>query len=125
MANERKTIRDAIKAVLDAAVGYPVYAGRDIDGRDESEYVNVYLTSGDSAYEGLLQHREDALVISYRTNEDLDDDDIDLKSDALELALVPQVIGGGIRGLIYSGYEYSDKDERGFNGIDLKYTVFY
>jgi hypothetical protein len=125
MPSKRTEIREALKSVLGAAVSYPVYAGRSIDGRDEIEFANVYLTAGDSAYEGLRQNREDLLVVAYRTAEDLDDDAIDQKSEVLETAMVPQIIGGGIHGLIYTGYEYVDADERGFSGIDLKYTVFY
>jgi hypothetical protein len=126
MSNDRKQIRDALVAILTAAAICPVYAGRDVDGRDEDEFANVYLARGASEQQVTHSTDEAELVIAYRNKEQLTDDVIDEKGDALIADISPQCLSDiGVRGIIYNGFEYLEDSSRDFSGIDFTYTVYY
>lgn len=126
MSNNRKQIRDALVAILSAVASYPVYSGRDVDGREEDEFANVYLARGTSEQEITHSTDEAELVIAYRNKEQLTDDELDEKGDALIADITPQCLSDiGARGIIYNGFEYLEDSVRDFSGIDFTYTVYY
>lgn len=126
MSGSRRTeIRNAIKNRLVAAVPYDVFASRDIDAREETEFANVFFIDGDSGYEGLQRKNESNLVIAYRNTDLIDDDFIDSRGDEIQSAIESAPFGDEMSGIFYVGFEYLDEQERGFSGIALRFTVIY
>jgi len=125
MLGSRTAIRNVVKARVDDAVNYPVFASRDIDGREEQEFANVYFADGDVTYEGLQRNSESNLVIVYRNSGEINDDFIDLRGDEIQAAIESEPFGDEMRGILYTGFEYLDDQERSFSGIELRFTVYY
>lgn len=125
MLGSQKQIRNAIRERIATAVTYPVFASRDIDAREESEFANVFFTVGDVAYEGLQQRNESNLVVIYRNSDEIDDDFIDSRGDEIQSAIISSPFGDEMSGILYAGFEYLDDQERSFSGIELRFTVYY
>lgn len=125
MQNERKAIRDAITEVLESVLDFPVFSGRSIDGRDLTEFVNVYITDGEVFSEGLGSRTEASVLICYRTVDELTDDQLDEKSDPIAEAIESYDFGGVMQGIVPAGFEYLDERERGYDGITLRFLVIY
>lgn len=125
MQNERKAIRDAITEVLASSLNCPVFSGRSIDGRELSEFVNVYITEGEVFSEGLGQRTEASVLISYRSVHDLTDDELDEKSEPIVELIESHDFGGVMQGIVAAGFEYLDERERGYDGITLRYLVAF
>lgn len=126
MSGERKIIRDSVVAALAASLEIPVFASRILDGRDESEFINVFIPQGDAEYSGIQLQNQSSMVVAYRTTDQLDDDQLDEKGDEIIEVIQPHGIAPEVvHGIIYVGYEYVDDASRGFSGIEIKYTVHY
>ncbi len=124
-SNSRPLIRTAIAECISEVVDYPVYASRNIDGCDEDEFCNVFLVDGDAEFQGLIQQNVSNLVVAYRTKDEFTDDEIDLKASAIEQAIASAEFGDVMSGIFRSGFEYLEERERDFDGINLRYTVYY
>lgn len=126
MAQERKAIRDGIKAALKTAYAGPIFTSRYMDVRDESEYVNVYFDTGDVTWDGLLSSTTATVIVEYSTTGQVDDDAMDAVADQLNNALATQPIAEDIiQGFLPAGFEYIEQQETEFNTIILRYTVTY
>lgn len=125
MSNKRGLIRDAIRDLLEPLFSFPVYTGRDVDGRKVPQFINVYLPTGDVEYAGLQKSTTAVLAVSYRVEDVVDDDDLDVVADKIEAAMKPQALGDLASGMLYDGFEYLDERERGFDGITLRFNVVY
>jgi hypothetical protein len=126
MSNQRKTIRDAVAAVISAVVTCPVFTSRNTDARDETEFVTAFFESGEIEYDGLAESTTAQLSVVYRTEAVVDDDAIDVVADAIHAALVVADIAPSVaQGFFPIGWEYSADKERAFSGINLRYTVIY
>lgn len=126
MANERKIIRAAIKQALQNKIALPVFLTRNIDARNEDQFINVFFVDGQIEFDGVSQFTKADLTIAYRTITDADDDEIDAVSDQIHAALEETDIAPGtLAGLVPTGWEYVDDTERAFSGIYLRYSVTY
>jgi hypothetical protein len=125
MPNKRTEIRQAIHQRLEDSLAYPVFSGRHVDGTELTEFANVYITDGDAAYSGLVQTHESSLVVSYRNSGDLTDDELDVLGDEIQTAIAGESFGDVMAGIVYTGFAYLDERERDFDGIDLRYTIYY
>lgn len=125
MSNKRGLIRDAIRDLLEPLFSFPVYAGRDVDGCEVPEFINVYLPAGDVEHAGLQKSTTAILAVGYRIQNVVTDDELDIVADKIEAAMKPQVLGDLASGMLYDGFEYLDERERGFDGITLRFNVVY
>ena len=125
MSGNRSAIREAVKDRLTAAVAYPVFASRDIDATEATEFANVFFTYGEVVYEGMQRQNESILTIAYRNKTQIDDDFIDLRGNEIQAAIESSPFGDEMSGILYTGFEYLDEQERDFSGISLRFTVYY
>jgi hypothetical protein len=125
MASKRTEIREAIKERLADSLAYAVFAGRSLDATELTEFANVYIQEGEATYLGIKQSHESFLVISYRNSGDLTDDELDVLGDEIQAAIADESFGDVMSGIIYTGFAYLDERERDFDGIDLRYTIYY
>lgn len=125
MPSKRTEIREAIKQRLIASLAYSVFAGRNVDATELTEFANVYITEGEAVYSGIKQSHESFLVISYRNASDLTDDELDVYGDEVQAAIASEGFGDVMSGIIYTGFAYLEERERDFDGIDIRYTIYY
>jgi len=126
MPNERKTIRDSIKTIIEGVVNYEVFTSRKIDGRNKNEFISIYFEQWDMAFDGLQNPTTAPLIIAFNTVDQLDDDLLDEVADAINTALEQNEIAPQlVQGFIPTGGGYFDESERAFSGIYLRYTVTY
>lgn len=125
MPNKRTEIREAIKQRLLASLAYPVFAGRDVDATDLTEFANVFIQEGDASYSGIKLSHESLLVISYRNAGYLTDEELDVRGDEIQELIKGESFGDVMTGMVYTGFAYLEERERDFDGIDLRYTIYY
>lgn len=126
MPNERKTIRDAVKEIIENAVSYEVIASRKIDGRNKNEFINIYFEQWDMAFDGMQNPTTAPLIVAFNTVDQLDDDLLDEIADSINSALEENEIAPQlVQGFTPLGGGYLDDNERAFSGIYLRYTVTY
>lgn len=126
MAQNRKAIRDAIKAALQTVFAGPIYTSRYIDVRDETKFVNVYFEGGEIEFDGVRQNTTASVVVEYNTELDASDDDIDSVADALIQALETEPVATDIvQGFYPVAFEYLPLQESAFNTFVWRFTVIY
>lgn len=126
MAGERKAIRDAVKQVLEGIYAGDVFSSRYVDGRDLSEYVNVYFNEGQVDTETLVFATSAELVVGFHTKDYVSDDQLDEQADTLYQAIGDADIAPNVlRGINPAGFEYGDEQESAFTSIYLQFTVYY
>lgn len=126
MANERKQIRDEIKAVIESVYNGVVITSRVYDVRDETEYVSVYFESGETEWDGLNNFTTATIVVSYFFSELVSDDDLDVVADSINSALeIADIAPNLMRGFLPDGFEYLSEQESAFSGISLRYKITY
>lgn len=126
MSNERKIIRDAVKAIIESAVSYEVITSRRIDGRNKNAFINIYFEQWDIAFDGLKNPTSAPLVVAFNTVDQLDDDELDEIAEAINTALKQNDIAlQVVHGFSPLGGGYLEEGERAFSGIYLRYTVNY
>jgi len=125
MPSERKLIRDAVKAALESEFSFSIFSTRDVDGCELNEFINVFLLEGGVEYQGLQSSTQSEIFISYRTEDLLDDDQLDEVGDRIEEIISVSNFGDVLQGIIYAGFEYLNERERGFTGLTLRYSIVY
>ena len=127
MKTSRKQIRDAVRDQIETVLpSMPIFTQRFVDGSGLNDFVTVYLSSGDIQTEGIQSYTSATLSISVFGNLHSADDDLDDYGELIQQQLEKDLfLGGLIRGLQFSGFEYPMDDEPHFNQLILNYSIQY
>lgn len=120
----RKLIRDQIKTQLATQYAGKIFTGRSFDARSNTEFVNVFLASGDIDGEGMATTEQSLCVIGIHKQLGTDDE-LDALGEQLEVGLAQDLsLNGLVSGLTYAGYAYGD-GENGLSQLFLKFNLTY
>lgn len=127
MKTSRKQIRDAVRDQVEYVLpDIQVFTNRFVDGTGLSDLVTVYLSSGEVQWEGINTHTSATLSIGIYGNLNSEDDELDKLGDLIQAELDKDFyLGGLIRGMTFSGFEYPMDDEPHFNQLILNYSLQY
>tara|TARA_R100000951_G_C2633845_1_gene178602 strand:- start:80 stop:475 length:396 start_codon:yes stop_codon:yes gene_type:complete len=126
----RKQIRDAAKTAVAASYSGTLFTSRNIDVRDLSEYMSIYLANGEIDKRFQVQTSEAILVVEY--NKDAEDDDLDTVIDAAHEALMANfndqlIVEGFTAGaqIIPESFEYGIDESRQFSSVSYSYRITF
>lgn len=127
MKTSRKQIRDAVRSHINTAIPtIQAFTRRSVDASGLSDFVTVYLSSGDIQFEGMQSYTTATLGISIYGNLHCEDDELDELGELIQSQLNTDFyLGGLIRGMQYTGFEYPMDDEPHFNQLVLNYSIQY
>jgi len=129
-AHQRKLIRHAIKAKIEAAVGFlpnaAVYVSRaEVEGLED--FISIYFDEGDRERTHSSNEAVADLIIriSTKTEPENADDHLDEIASYIETAMLdhsdlPNVWDGYL-----GGYAYSDSPTGVYSALELKYQIKY
>lgn len=128
----RKQIRDAAYAAIDGSYKKNIYKKRMIDARDEAEFVQIYLESGESEESIQTELAEAVLSITYYKQGVTSDDDLDSVMDVIHAAFqanfyAKAVVEGITSGINYeyTGFAYGDEEQSQHSTLKYTYIISY
>jgi hypothetical protein len=121
---DRKQIRDQLKTLISGVYAGEILIARRIDASELDEFVNIYISEGETQSEGIEKQSIAAMVVGI--NKKLaTDDELDEIGDTIAAAIEENMtLDDLVAGLVYTGFQYGE-DGTGFDQLFLKYTVIY
>lgn len=121
---DRKQIRDQLKTLISGVYTGEILIARRIDASELDEFVNIYISEGETQSEGIEKQSIAAMVVGI--NKKLaTDDELDEIGDTIAAAIEENMTLDDLAaGLVYTGFQYGE-DGTGFDQLFLKYTVIY
>lgn len=121
---DRKQIRDQLKTLISGVYTGEILIARRIDASELDEFVNIYISEGETQSEGIEKQSIAAMVVGI--NKKLaTDDELDEIGDTIAAAIEENMtLDDLVAGLVYTGFQYGE-DGTGFDQLFLKYTVIY
>lgn len=121
---DRKQIRDQLKTLISGVYTGEILIARRIDASELDEFVNIYISEGETQSEGIEKQSIAAMVVGI--NKKLaTDDELDEIGDTIAQAIEENItLDDLVAGLVYTGFQYGE-DGTGFDQLFLKYTVIY
>lgn len=123
--SKRADIRVKARALLAQVYAQDIEISRNIDARDKTEFISLYLASGQQTSDGMTTEHTAQLIIGIN-KQNASDDQLDTIGDLLETAMESSpTLNGAVYGFEYEGFEYGSDDSSGFQQLFLKYNIFY
>jgi hypothetical protein len=121
---DRKQIRDQLKTLISVVYAGEILIARRIDASELDEFVNIYISEGETQSEGIEKQSIAVMVVGI--NKKLaTDDELDEIGDTIAAAIEENMtLDDLVAGLVYTGFQYGE-DGTGFDQLFLKYTVIY
>lgn len=128
----RSQIRTAAKAAVSGAYAGEIITKRSNDARDNTEYLRIYIDSGETETNVQAELTTAQLIIEYNKSDSDSDDDLDTVMIAVHQDFMgnfaSQISSAGSTdgvGFQWVGFEYGDEQESAFSSLAYTYQLQY
>lgn len=122
----REDVRQMIVAAVETGYSGTVIAGRAIDARAITEFVNVFLESGEVEHGFGASSITTAEVSIGIHKQGATDADLDTIGDSITGAIYSDsALRVGLVGMMQTGFSYETGDNDGVNSLILKFEIKY